>query len=292
MDVSGSVGGADVGVVGGIRRYPVKSMLGEELEAADLDTAGLVGDRGHALVDVETGKVVSVKRPRRWGRMFELAAITSSEGVTVVMPDGARHAIDDPALPGALAGVFGREVSIASEPPPDASFDEAWVRDLKDGAEPYFGGASRIEEGDELVDAGGFMSAMGSFFNFGAVHLVTTGTLRRLAELAPESRFEPARFRPNIVVDTPDDGFVETSWQGRELSIGGVRLAVSFTVPRCVMTTLPQDDLPADRGVLQAVTRHNAVDTFGTGVAYPCVGVYADVVEAGRISVGDRVTLR
>ena len=134
------------------------------------------------------------------------------------------------------------------------------------------------------------MSAQNNFFNFGAVHVVTTSTTRRLAELAPDSRFDPHRFRPNIVVETEDEGFVETGWQGRTLSIGDVRLAVSFTVPRCVMTTLEQGDLPADTDVLRTITKHNAVD-LGSGTKYPCVGVYADVVADGDLQSGQPVTL-
>jgi uncharacterized protein YcbX len=281
-----------VGSVSSIARYPVKSMLGEVLSAVEVLASGLAGDRAYALVDDETGKVVSVKRPRRWGRIFELTAATEPGGsVAVRFPDGSRCAIDDAGLPGKLGALFGRPVSVATEPPADASFDELWVRDLKEGVEPYFGAGSRTEDGEELVDGGGFMSALGSFSNFGAVHLVTTGTMRALAELAPGSSFDPARFRPNIVVDTSDEGFVETAWQGRELCIGGARLAVSFTVPRCVMTTLPQGDLPADPDVLRTITKHNAVDTLGTGVPYPCVGVYADVVTPGTVTAGDPVRL-
>lgn len=286
MDRTGAVG-----AVAGITRYPVKSMLGEDLAVVAVAAGGIDGDRAYALIDDETGKVVSVKRPQRWGRIFELSAVTERDGVVVAFPDGRQIGVDDPTLRGALRELFGRDVSISTEPPPDASFDESWVRHLKDEAGPYFGGESRTEDGEELVDAGGFMSVLGNFFNFGAVHLVSTSTLRRLSELAPESRFEPSRFRPNFVVETDDDGFVETAWQGRELTIGGARLSVSFTVPRCVMTTLPQGDLPADPNVLRTITRHNAVDTFGTGVPYPCVGVYADVLETGAVAVGDVVTL-
>lgn len=283
--------GETVGRVASILRYPVKSMLGEVVDDVDLVAGGVAGDRAYALVDDATGKVVSVKRPKRWGRIFELSATTEPAGVFVSFPNGLRLHIDDRNLPGALATFFGRSVSIATVPPEGASFDELWVRDLKDDADPYFGASSRIDDGDELVDAGGFMSAFGNFFNFGAVHLVTTSSLRSLSELAPGSRFDASRFRANIVIDTDDRGFAETEWQGRELSIGGVRLSVTFTVPRCVMTTLPQGDLPADPDVLRAITRHNAVDTFGTGVRYPCVGVYADVIGPGRVALGDFVAI-
>jgi uncharacterized protein YcbX len=267
-------------------------MLGEQVASAEVVDRGVAGDRDYALVDDETGRVVSVKRPRRWGRLFELASLTHEGQVNVVFPDGERVAVDDPDLSERLSGFLGRRVSVESTPPPDASFEESWVRELKEDVDPYFGLPSTQVEGEgELIDAGQFMSPLGNFFNFGAVHVVTTGTTRRLAELAPGSRFDAHRFRPNIVVDTSDDGFVETDWQGKTLTIGGARLAVTFTVPRCVMTTLEQGDLPADPEVLRTITQHNSVDCFSTGTRYPCVGVYANVVDTGTVTVGDAVTL-
>lgn len=280
-----------VGAVASLMRYPVKSMLGEEVDAVDVAAGGVSGDRAYALIDDETGKVVSAKRPRRWGRIFELTATREGDDVIVAFPDGRRVSIHDSHLPRSLSDFFGRDVSVATVPPPGATCDEAWVGDLKHDASPYFDMPSRLEEGDELVDAGTFMSEFRNFFDFGAVHIVTSGTIRRVAELAPDSRIDARRFRPNIVVETDEDGFGETAWQGRELTIGTVRLAVSFTVPRCVMTTLPQGELPADPNVLRTIARHNAVDTFSTGVPYPCVGVYADVTVAGRVRCGDRVAI-
>jgi uncharacterized protein YcbX len=284
--------GTSVGVVSSLLRFPVKSMLGERLDAAEVGEQGLVGDRAFALIDQETGKVVSVKRPKRWGRIFELMATTEDGRVQVEFPDDTQLAIDDPDLPERLSAFLGRRVSVASTPPPDASFEEAWVADLKDDVAPYFDLPARTVDGEgDLIDAGQFMGPLGNFFNFGALHLVTTSTTRRLAELAPGSRFDPHRFRPNVVVDTDGEGFVETDWQGRTLTIGDARLAVSFTVPRCVMTTLEQGDLPADPDVLRTITRHNSVDCFNTGTSYPCVGVYANVIAGGTITIGQPVLL-
>jgi uncharacterized protein YcbX len=262
-------------------------MLGEELAAATLTERGVSGDRAYALVDDETGKVVSAKRPKLWRRMFELAATTEPDAVRVAFPDGFSARIGDPELPERLSAFFGRRVSLASAPPANATFDEEWVGDLKNGARPYLGMPSRMEEGDELIDAA-FIGAEG-FFDFGAIHIVTTGTLRRLGQLAPGSRFDVHRFRPNVVVDTEEEGFVETAWQNRTLTIGRVRLSVSITVPRCVMTTLAQGDLPADREVLRSISHHNMVEVVGT--PYPCVGVYADVMSGGEVARGDPVTL-
>jgi len=139
---------------------------------------------------------------------------------------------------------------------------------------------------------GQFMSEQGTFFNYGSIHLITTSTTRRLEALTPGTAFDPRRFRPNIVLETPDEGFVETSWQGRTLSIGDVELTITFTVPRCVMTTLQQSDMSGDREVLRAITRHNSIDVFNTGVCYPCVGLYADVATEGEIRPGLPVLLR
>ena len=81
----------------------------------------------------------------------------------------------------------------------------------------------------------------------------------------------------------PDDqGFVENDWIGHAVALGDeVRLQITGPCPRCVMTTLPQGDLPKDSGILRAAAQHNQVN----------VGVYADVIAGGIIRRGDPVTL-
>jgi uncharacterized protein len=122
----------------------------------------------------------------------------------------------------------------------------------------------------------------GTFFDCATVHLMTTATLDRLRELYPQGRFEIRRFRPNIVVQPvpAGKGFVENAWIGRALVIGDrVRLNVTGPCPRCVMTTLPQADLPADPGILRTAAQHNRAN----------VGVYAAVLRGGTIRRGDPV---
>lgn len=63
-----------LGVVSSLWRYPVKSMLGEQIDVADVDSLGLLGDRAYAVVDHADGKVASAKNPQRWPRMFEFRA--------------------------------------------------------------------------------------------------------------------------------------------------------------------------------------------------------------------------
>ena len=58
-----------VGTVVSLWRYPVKSMMGEELNACEVTERGFCGDRAYGLVDQETGKLASAKHPRKWGRL-------------------------------------------------------------------------------------------------------------------------------------------------------------------------------------------------------------------------------
>jgi uncharacterized protein len=278
-----------VGRVLALRRYPVKSMLGEDLRQVSIDRRGVVGDRAYGLIDVETQKVVSVKRPRRWARMFELRAITTGGTVEVQFPDGSSVSIGDAGLADRLSDFLGRAVSVASTPPEGATFDEVWARELKNGVDPMLGMPSRTEDGEEIIDNGQFMSVSGNFSNGGAIHIVTTSSVQRLATLSPQSRFDAFRFRPNIVVETDGSEFVENDWPGQVLRIGDVELRVVIPTPRCVMTTLPQAESPGDREVLRSISQHNSID-LGFGVL-PCLGVYADVATEGDIAVDAPVAL-
>lgn len=119
--------------------------------------------------------------------------------------------------------------------------------------------------------------------------MLTLSTLEQLREFEPQSRFDARRFRMNVIVDTPERGFVENQWVGHTLAIGdAVRISVALPDPRCVMPSLAQEDLPRDRGILKALAEHNRIDVAGS--RYPCAGVYA-VAEGGTIRVDDRVSL-
>ena len=132
---------------------------------------------------------------------------------------------------------------------------------------------------------------VGSFFDLFPVSVLTTSTLEQLSELQPQSRFDQRRFRMNVIVGTKEAGFVENDWIGHELAIGdAVRLNVALPDPRCVMTTLAQDELPKDTDVLRTLTRHNRVQVGAAG-QFPCAGVYAVVEAPGTMRTGDRVAL-
>jgi hypothetical protein len=165
--------------------------------------------------------------------------------------------------------VLGRAVSLHGTAPEKPVLEEYWP-DIE-------GLAHRDVVTDEAMPAG-------LFFDAAVIHLLTTATLDRLRELYPPGRFEVRRFRPNIVVapTDPQPGFVENGWIGRTLQLGNaIRLQVTGPCPRCVMTTLPQYDLPRDPGVLRAAALHNQGH----------IGVYARVVQGGTLRRTDTMHL-
>ena len=266
-----------LGSVVSLWRHPVKSMLGEELNAADVTERGLLGDRAYALVDPSNGKVASAKNPRKWAQLFDFRATFVASPrpgeplppVRITLPDGTLLTSDQRDLTQILAKVLGREVTFATTAPKAPSLEEYWP-DME-------GLAHRETVTDEAMPAS-------TFFDLAVIHVLTTATLDRLRELYPQGRFEVRRFRPNVVV-APAGGakdFVENAWIGHTLAIGdAVRLRVTGPCPRCVMTTLPQGDLPKDPGILRTAAQHNQVN----------VGVYAAVLRGGPVRRGDPVWL-
>jgi len=263
--------------VASLWRYPVKSMMGEELNAAELTEHGLLGDRAYALIDVSDGKVVSAKNPRKWDGLFDFRATfvhppsvgMSIPPVRITLPDGATVTSEDSDVNKTLSGVLGREVRLEIATSQAHSLEEYW---------PDMEG---LDYRDTVTD-----EAMPSdtFFDVGIVHLLTTATIDRLRELYTQGRFEVRRFRPNIVVQPADDesGFVENDWVGKTIAIGSeARLNVTEATSRCVMTTLPQGDLPRDPGILRAAAQNNSVK----------VGVYAEVQRVSTIRRQDTVNI-
>ncbi|TML89146.1 MAG: MOSC domain-containing protein [Actinobacteria bacterium] len=262
-------------------RYPVKSMMGEELNAAAVTERGLIGDRRFAVVDAATGKVAGAKNPRKWGNFFDFRASylepprigSTLPGVRVTLPDGTIATSEQPDLSRVLSRAFGREVALAQTGQNGESSTAT--------AEEYWPDLEGLDFRDTVTD---FDLPPGTFFDLALVHLLTTATIDRLRTLYPAGRFEARRFRPNIVVSTgPDDeGFVENEWIGHTIAIGDeVRLRVTGGCPRCVMTTLQQGDLPKDTGILRAAAQHNQTN----------VGVYADVIATGTVRRGDPIVL-
>ncbi len=233
------VGVATAVVVASLHRYPVKSLLGEQVEQLELDHRGCVGDRGWA-VSTADGLLGSGKAGPRFRALPGLQLVRARLGedgtVTLELPDGSRHDVADPAAALLLGAHVGREVSLVAE-------------------------------------------SDGSHFDDGPVSLLGTASVDAVsAELGAE--VPTGRFRANVVLRTAEP-WCEDGWEGRRLRVGGVLLDVVATSPRCVMVDAGTAVLPAQPGVLRAVGRAHGAE----------LGVLAEVVEPGVVTVGDEVYL-
>ncbi len=264
-----------IGIVGGIWRYPVKSMCGERLSAATMTPHGLAGDREWALRETAYGGIVSA---RTWPAMLQLRAawiddpLSDAGGarVRIEFPDGATISIDaaapeDPAASRALSAFLGREVRLerVRREPITAAEREAILR------------------GDALPPAR-------DFFDEDVIHLIATGTLAHLRALAGGiSDFDPRRFRANIIIDTGAEtgGFIEDGWLDGILETGEgeatARIVGMRPALRCAITTHPQGELPHDPAILRTAWQFHQ--------AY--AGIFAAVGAEGVIRMGDPVYL-
>ena len=281
MDGAGALRGAVVGRVVGLHRYPVKSMGGERLQAARITARGMEGDRAGALVDRETGRVVSAKRPRLWGAVYGLSASFEREkrengaaSIRVRFEDGTTlSSAGRERLEARLSALLGRDVAFATEAVGTSTCEYHWpdMEGLVQDGRTYR---------DEITE---WELPPGTFFDSSGLHALTTASLDHLRELVPGSDFDVGRFRPNLVIEPVAGarGFVENDWVGGTLEIGGARLRVTKPCMRCVMVTLPLGDLPKDPRVLRAAFDHNEGN----------VGVKCEVAEPGAVRVGDEVRL-
>src|SRR5436305_2313873 len=122
-----------IGSVVSLWRYPVKSMMGEELTSAEVTKFGLLGDRAYAVVDVETGKVASAKNPKKWPNLFSFRAAyiepprvgEEIPPIRITLPDGIMVSSDDADVDATLSRALGREVAL-SRSTAKPSLEEYW----------------------------------------------------------------------------------------------------------------------------------------------------------------------
>jgi uncharacterized protein len=125
-----------VGSVTGLWRFPVKSMRGERLDAAPVTERGLVGDRAYALMDNDTGKVVSAKSVKRFPDLLQCQArfVESPWAgedlppVEITLPDGTTVRSDASDVSGMLSTFFQRDVTLARAAPNGGSFQRLTSR--------------------------------------------------------------------------------------------------------------------------------------------------------------------
>jgi uncharacterized protein YcbX len=284
-----------VGKVEQLVRYPVKSMAGELLSAAEVSRRGLLGDRVWAVRDEAGGTITGGKRlpvlmkcSARFLEPPRRTAERTSPPVSITFPDGSALTSDAPEIHARLSDLVGRKVTLC---PLHASSDRRHYRAPRLALAEMrrmFG----VGEGEALPDFSMFplsklgqltlfATPPGTYFDAYPLHVLTTASLRAMKALAPDADFDARRFRPNVLIDSAEPGLAEVGWCEHELALGEVRIAVGIPTVRCSMPSRPQRDLGADTGVVKALAAH----------AERCIGVYAEVTRGGTVEVGAPVEL-
>ena len=216
-----------------IWRYPVKSLQGERVSSSELTSEGVLGDRGYAIFDVETGFGLTARREAA----LLFASVRCVEGgVEITLPD-ASVARDDAAL----STWLGRSVTLRS----NAEAVERRYQNPEDF------------EHEDTSQWEAFDGARGSFRDTqaSAVSLLSTGTL---------GGWDRRRFRANILLE----GSGEKELIGYPVLLGDARLTILKGIGRCVMVTRPQPGgIEKDLDVLRSVHRdHNHTLAVGASV--------------------------
>jgi uncharacterized protein len=121
-----------IGSVLSLWRYPVKSMLGEELSSTIITERGVLGDRAYALMDRSTGRVVSAKNPRRWPDLFKFKAALMGPPemrerippVMITLPNGTRVSSEQRDVDRILSSALDGDVSLKTQPPERPQLEE------------------------------------------------------------------------------------------------------------------------------------------------------------------------
>jgi hypothetical protein len=249
-----------VGTVAACWRYPVKSLQGSTTGSLVIGPSGIVGDRAHAVIDPETGHLLSAKR---------VAALLqgAADDERVTLPDGQVLRFDDPAIDDVLSDWLGRRVHLAEE-------EEAGERSYEMTFDPPNDDAEYYE----------IPAPPGTFLDLAPVHLVTTATLAGCAAERPDLDWDVRRFRPNLVLDVDVEPFGEQAWIGQQIAAGDVVLTVDGPTVRCAMPLRPQPGLQREPGIFKALSDLN-------GLAPNHLGLYCSVAEPGTVAVGDPISL-
>jgi uncharacterized protein len=245
----------------GLWRYPVKSLQGERLKSASFEDGGMVGDREWGIRDERTGRILTA---RRRPELLAAAACYDDGLPAITHPDG-RTAVGPGSDTDDLLSVWLEgPVSLVSS------------SGIAGGKAEYF--ADATDDSSEAIE---WTMPIGRYVDASPVLVLTTASLRTAAQFHPDGVWDTRRFRPNVLIDVDGEGWLEDQWIGRPLHIGDVTLMPRQPCIRCTMVTRAQPGLDADVEVFRTLARHH----------HGHFGVWSDVLEAGRLSVGNRASV-
>lgn len=288
-----------VGMIAQQWRYPVKSMGGERLTVTSVDKRALHADRLWAVRDLELGTVTTARRlPMLLGCSARFVSEPPADAgpgnvtdVVVTFPDGTEvTTADRERMDARLSELTGKDVALVPLPPVSDKAAFRGIRTSKRDLRRQFA----LDDGAELPDfsmfpirklaeLAVFATPVGIFADAYPLHIITTASLQMMAAQEPSGDFDVRRFRPNVVIDTgAAGGLIEQEWIGGMLRTADVAIAIEIPTVRCSIPLREQSQfgLGPDPSVVRTISRH----------ADRCLGVYADVEEAGKLKEGDSIS--
>ncbi|MCP4415662.1 MAG: MOSC domain-containing protein [Chloroflexi bacterium] len=240
----------EVGVVKTLFRFPVKSMRGEAVEAANVYWHGLDGDRRFAFVRSDNRSGFPWLTGRNLPQMLQFTPRFSepddvvNSPVEVELPNGRFYPIDSQELNQELAAAYGKPVNL-----------------IKIGRGTY----------DNQV-----------------VSVMSAATVAALSE-AIGTAVTPLRFRQNILIETFDEQpFVEERWLNGSLTFGnqanGLQLRLNRRIQRCVMINIDPETSEKETAVLKTVAqmRQNCAGVYAN-IERPGLVRVGDMVKLVRV---------
>jgi uncharacterized protein YcbX len=221
----------EIGEVAALFRYPVKSMRGEPLDAADVGWHGLEGDRRMAFRRADTRGgfpwLTASKLPELllYAPQWREGATTEGLPTHVRTPHGEELAIFGPELAAEVSRRHGAPVEM-----------------------------THLSRG---------------IFDEASISVIASATVDEIGRLSKRPS-DVRRFRPNILVRTSRPvPFEEDDWVGGALSFGaatGPIIGVTNYDERCAMVNFDPDSAHADADVLKAIVRvrGNRAGVYGT----------------------------
>lgn len=207
------------GVIRQLRRYPVKSMRGESLDATTLTLQGIPADRRYAFVQTASRSSFPWLTARELPELLCYSTFTEKVGpqeaeVTVTTPTGEKFPIKSDELRQTLEAHSGRDLFL-------------------------------------LYDYRGS-------YDVAPVSLISRQTITRIAEES-ETKEDSVRFRPNLLVDLEGgEAFDELNWVGRIVRVGdAARIAITEVDQRCMIITLDPASAKPSPAVLRCVAQQH-----------------------------------
>jgi uncharacterized protein YcbX len=263
--------------VSSLHIYPVKGCHRLDVQTAQVQPWGLLGDRRWVPVDAD-GHMVS---QREIPRLTQVQPTLLDGGVRLSTP--GQPDLDLPALAGGYEEIQVWQSRFKASPAGPAA--DEWL--TRAAGHPlrlmWMDDPNRRPVDPAYASPGDVVSAADGY----PLLLVSTASLAALNDWIIEDGGEPVpvtRFRPNVVIDGAP-AWAEDGWTGRRIRIGAVTFRMPKPCARCVMTTNDQETGERGREPLRTLGRYRNVDQqllFG-------MNLIPD--DTGTLRAGDPVTV-